>query len=999
MILALVTLAFFGLQAILGSKLEMIPEMNLPMLIVAVPYPGASPADLDELVSRPLEESASTLENVDTVYTISLENISVLEIMYKYGTNMDKAYNDLKKVVDAQESTLPEDAQEPIIISIDINSMANLQLAVSAGTDQNLQQYVEDNIVPELEKLSSVGQVSLSGGRENYIRVELISEKLAQYNLDMAAVNALLSTADFTIPAGYALVGRQELSLSVGEKYDRMEQLGQVTIPTATGDVIHLSDIANIYQTLKEADSLGRFNGQDTVTISVQKAQDYTAVDVSRQVLKEVDKLKAANPSLNMVVVQDGSEMIMNSIVSVLQTMAMAILLSMLVLFIFYGEWRASVIVGASIPISVFLALIAIRAAGFSFNVVSLGSLVLGVGMMVDNSIVVLESCFRVKKKLTFFEAALEGSRQVIAAVFGSTATTCVVFIPIGLLAGLTGQLFKQLGFTIVFCMVASLVSAVTIVPMCYIAMHPREREEFAANRWMSRTQDAYRRFVRRILPRRKTVVGVSILLLVASVALVANLGMELMPNVDEGTIAMSVTVKPGMSAEEIYKVVEPVEEFVAGDPDVDRYMLTYGSSGLSIQIGDVVSITAYLVDKPSMSTADKIAAWKQFTNTLTDCTVTMESTSSMSMGMATGTAITIALQSPDLDALTEAALDLSAQLREREDITKVHSELENAAPIIRAKIDPVLAQAEGLSPAVIGGTLYNTLNGMKAMDLSVNGNSIEVRVEYPEGEYDSLEKLRNMMLYTPAGRQVMLSDLAEFTYEDSPVYIWRANKQYQVEITAQVVTGFEKTAETDVKKFVAESTLPVGVAMATSTYDEMMTEELAALGGAILTAIFLIFIVMAMQFESPKFSLMVMISIPFSLIGAFGLLFLAQCKINMVSMMGFLMMIGTVVNNAILYVDTANQERANMPLMDALVEAGAIRIRPILMTTLTTVLAMMPMCVGYGRSGKILQGLALVNVGGLLASTILSLTLLPTFYLMFDKTHKVQQEPEFVDG
>ena len=382
------------------------------------------------------------------------------------------------------------------------------------------------------------------------------------------------------------------------------------------------------------------------------------------------------------------------------------------------------------------------------------------------------------------------------------------------------------------------------------------------------------------------------------------------------------------------------------------------------------------------MSTDQVIDKWRRETERYKDMSVTLKQGSTTSSGsMSSGDQIEIDLQSTDYQVLKAAANDLTEQLRQRGDVMQVHSSVENAAPVVKVDIDPVSAQAEGLTPAGIGSAIYSNLSGIKASTIRVDGEDVDIKVEYAKDRYDTIDQLQGMMINTASGTALPLEDLAQIRYEDSPQQISRKDKQYQVSITMEPQAEYKKTAEKDVKEFVSQWKMPPEVELAANSLDEMMGEELGALGGALVTGVFLIFIVMAIQFESPKFSLMVMTTIPFSLIGSFGLLYLAGSPISMVSMLGFLMLVGTVVNNGILYVETVNQMLPEMPLDQALVEAGAIRMRPILMTTLTTVISMVPNALAYGKAGKMMQGLALVDVGGLLAATVLTLILLPTYY------------------
>ena len=981
-ILCLITIAYFGLQSVMGMKLELTPEMEMPMLIIATVYPGASPEDVTDLVTKKEEDAITSLDSVDKVQSISRENVSIVIVQYEYGTNMDTAYINLKKAIDGIQSDLPDDANDPNIMELDINSMATVTLAVSGDADQNLYTYVDDKIVPEFEKLSSVGEVSIAGGQDSYTRVELIPEKLAQYHLNMNTVAQLVGAADITIPAGDVRVGKQDLDVSVGNEFKSTESLKNVVLPLANGETIHLSDIANVYEALEDASSIGRYNGEDVISLGIKKQQSSTAIEVSNQVTKKVQEIEQQYPGLKITVVDDASDTLKQSLSSVIQTLILAIILSMIILFLFYGDLRASVIVGTSIPISVVLAIICMAAMGFSMNIISLTSLVLGVGMMVDNSINVLDGCFRAKEKLDFYDAALEGTRTMIGSITGGTLTTCVVFIPLLMLNGMSGQLFTQLGYTIIFCMTASLFSAVIIVPLCYMFWHPVEKDHAPAGRIIKGIQGWYRKHMPHVIKRYALVFGTTAVLVVLSILMASRLNLELMSSIDEGIVTMTIKTKPGYSVSAIRDTVLDLENMVETDEDVDHYLMTYGNSGVSMTSGSDVTLNAYLKDKRKLSTDEVIEKWRYATQNYVDATITLEQgSSSMSSSMSSGDSIEVDLQSTDYDTLKKAADDLVTELRKREDVMQVHSSVENAAPVIKVNVDPVKAEAEGLTPASIGSMVYSNLSGVKAATISVNGNDQDVKVEFAPDRYDSIAKLQGMMITTATGNTLPLEDLAEIYYQDSPQEISRKEKQYQVSITMQAQADYKKTAEKDVKSFVQNWEFPYGVEMATNSLDESMGEELSALGMALVTAIFLIFIVMAIQFESPKFSLMVMATIPFSLIGSFGFLFLADCPISMNSMLGFLMLVGTVVNNGILYVDTVNQLRMEMPLDEALVEAGAIRVRPICMTTLTTIIAMIPNCLAFGKAGKMMQGLALVNVGGLVAATILTLVLLPSFY------------------
>ena len=990
-VLVVLCLIVFGISSLTSSKLELTPEMEMPMMVISAVYPGASPDDVNELVTQPIEDAIGTLSGIKSVTSSSSENMSIVLLEYEYGTDMDKAYSDLKKKTD-NITNLPDDVDTPVIMEFNINEQATMTLAINAKTKENLYNYVDEFVTPEFEKIPSVASVDVSGGRQEYIKVELIPEKLSQYHLTMDSISNAIKAANFTYPAGSATMGSQDLAVSTAVEYDTLEALKQIPISAGNGNTIYLEDVANVYSNLEKASSIGRYNGQDTMYMGLKKQQKSSAGEVSKAAHATMDRLMQSNPNLEIIVVDDNSDMINSSLESVFQTMIMAVIISMVIIFLFFGDLKASLIVGTSIPLSILTALIMMQLMGFSLNVITLSSLVLGVGMMVDNSIVVLESCFRSTRGKgfdQFHKAALDGSATVLQSIIGSTATTCVVFLPLALLQGMSGQLFKPLGFTIVFCMVASLISAMTVVPLCYVFYRPQEKTHAPLSgvvRWL---QNRYRAAMAVLLKKKKTVMITSVLLLVFALVLATQVRMELMPANDQGTINVSIEMRPGITMERADEILKQVEAYVTQDENLDSYMLSYSGSGLSMS-GGGASLTAYLKDDRTMDTEDVIKKWKPTLTAFPDCQITLSSATAMSMMSSNTDTVSYILQSTQYDDLKDVSDKIVKELTARPEITRVHSTLENSAPVVKISVDPVKAAAEGMVPSQVAASVNAMLSGKDAVTLDIDGEDIDVTVEYPDDEYDTVEKVNGIVLSNGAS-SVALTDIADVHFEDSPASITRSDKQYQVTISGDLTELSNENSEMQLYNEVIVPHLSDTVTRELNAIDQRQMEEFASLGRAIAMAAFLLFVVMAAQFESPKFSIMVMTTIPFSLIGSFGLLFLADASISMPSLLGFLMLIGTVVNAGILYVDTVNQNRATMDMNEALVNAGVIRLRPIMMTTLTTMVSMIPMAVGYGDSGEMMQGLALVNVGGLLASTILSLLMLPIYYALMNRGHKPQ--------
>ncbi len=965
---------------------------------------------MDELIIKPIEDATGTLSGVSGITSMAAENMGMVMLQYDYDKDIDEAYDDLKKKVDNLD--LPDDASTPMIMEMNMNDMPSISLAVNNDSQENLYNYVNDKIVPEFEKLSNVASVSVAGGHEEYIKVELIPEKLDQYHLTMNSIVSAISSADLTFPVGSTDVGHQTLSVTAGVDYDTVESLNNIPINLGGNNIIYLSDVANIYPKLEEADSIGRYNGRDTIALTITKQQGSTDVEVSSSVKSVMTQLMAADPDLEIIVVTDMSETITNSLTSVVQTMILAIFAAMFIIWLFFGEIKASLIVGTSIPISIFVALIGMNLMGFSMNIITMSSLVLGVGMMVDNSIVVLESCFRASEKMStaglkdYANEALFGTNNVIASIIGSTMTTCVVFIPLATISGMAGQMFRPLGFSIVFCMCASLLSAMTIVPLCYTVYKPVEKDHAPLSRPIAFMQRGYRRIMKVLMPRRGLVILASVVLLILSFMLAGQLGFELINTGEGDNVAVSIEIRSGMDIEKVDEIVQKVEAVISADEDIDSYMTSYGASGLSMSTGNTATVTAYLKDDTKTKAADLVDRWKPILTLIPDCDITLEASSLMSLSMlSSGTSYEVELESTQYDSLKEASDKIVNELVARPEVTRVHSSLENAAPVVKIDIDPIASTAEGLTPTQVASTVYMMLSGTEATTLTVDGDDMSVMVEYPDDEYVTLNQLEGIVLTSTTGASVPLTDIATIGFQDTPAAIMRSDKQYQVTITADYTEYVDvdndrevSAVETRLDNEVVRALMGPDVSIAQSALNQAMAENLGSLFQAVFTAIFLIFVVMAGQFESMRFSVMVMTTIPFAMIGSFGFLFLANCKISMPSMLGFIMLIGTVVNSGILFVNTANQNRETMETDDAVIEAGAIRMRPILMTTLTTIIAMIPMCAGFGQAGAMLQGLALVDVGGLVASTFLSMFMLPAYYSVMSKKKKKEDEEVLPD-
>ena len=979
-LLIVLAIGVFGIGSVFGFRLELTPEMEMPMLFVMTVYQGGDPETTQELVTKVVENSGKTLAGVDSIDSQTSADMSMVMFSYDYGTDIDEAYADLRSALDTASLQLPEDAHDPVIVEMNMNAADTMTLSVTTTGDTDVLTFVNDELEPELDRIADIADITVTGGQEDYIRIELHQDKMKQYGVTMANVATYIKTTDFTIPIGTVKQGTQKISSSASSKPETLIDLQNVPIVTNRGSVIKLSDIATVSMSAKDYSSISRFNGNDSISIGIAKTQSAGTVNVSREVKDVIEKVAAKNSAVQISVAYDAADSIIDSLSSVAETLVLGVILSMIVLFIFFGDIKASLIVGSSMPLSLLVALIAMSFAGFSLNIVTMGALVIAIGMMVDSSIVVLESCFRLKdEKPDFKEAALVGTQTVGSSVVASTITTIVVYLPLATMDGLAGQLFDELGFTIIFTMLASLIVSLTLIPIFFWKYRPKEKKSLPINKLLEIINAGYRKLLGHIMHKRKTVMLVAIALLGISLWLAGQLDTELMSATGLDNVSISIEQRSGTRLEVMDENIKPIEQMIMEDEDFE-------ACNVSIS-GATAMITAYPSESCTKSVAELVDKYNQILSGYTNMSIIVEAGGSgMTSMMGSGASTEIDLSGESMDDLKIAARQVEALMMEIPGVIKVSSNLSSAASQAKIKIDPLKCMDVGLTVVQVAGEMYNASSGTEVMKMNLGTDEYAVMLEYPKGSFDEMSQMLNLELATPRGTMITVGDVAEAVYSDVPESLVRSNDKYQVAIVAHTTDEAKFTAQNAIYEAVEKAEFPKGVGQTENMMMEMIMEEFTAIGIAIAIAVFLIFLVMAIQFESPRFSLMVMLSIPFSLIGSFFLLYISGSTLNMTSLMGILMLVGIVVNNGILYVDTTNQLKKEMPLDEALVESGCIRLRPILMTTLTTILSMVPMVFATNENAAMMKGMSLIIIGGLITSTLLILLLLPSFYLLMDK-------------
>lgn len=988
--ICLVSLILFGVSSVFEMPLESTPEMNMPTMTIMTSYPDASPDEVDEMVTQKIESALSGITEVESMTSTSSEGSSMIMLEFGYDVDTDDKYQDITSALAMVQ--LPEDCSDPTVMQMDSSSMNSsiLNISISTTDADNAVAYVEDNIVPEIERIEGVADVEVSGGTRQYIRVLLDEDTMTQYGLSMQQIASAISSAEYETTLGELNRGSISLTLIGSAEYDSWRDLEDIPISLPSGAVIYLSDVADVEMVEQERTSYSRQNGEENISISVTKEQDGNTVSICNQIEELVNEFNAdSSLGLTLEIISNSGEDIYDNIMSVVTSLIEGLVIAALVLVFFFGEWKSSFIVGVIMPISVLAALILMAAFDMSINLMSLGGLVVGIGMMVDSSIVVIDSCFKsTEDGLDYVDAVHVGANLVFSSIVASTATTVVVFLPIAMMDGMSGQLFRDVCYTIVFSLLASMLGALTLVPLLFVKMRPREKLTSRSHVMMHALEGKYEALLRRALRARKTVVASAIACLAIAGFLFTQIDMELMPAGSTNTISVSVETRSGLDLENTNAIMEEIESMISEDPDVESYSLRVSGGGGGMGMmgsSSAGSVSITLKDDASVDTDTYVQNLREKTSGLKNCSVEVSKQESMSFGSS---GVELRLSGPDLGDLETASESIRERLSGMEEFDSVSTSLTDGSPRAKIEVDPVLSGAYGVTPSEVLSQVSNKLSGMTAMEFTDSGTEYSVVVEYPSDRYSDISDLSGLMIDTGTGGQVALTDIAEVVYESSPTSISREDGDYVVTVSATPKSGANVRNMTQTAMAAVEDIeLPEGVTLGQGSSMDMMNSEFGSIGKALLIAVYLVFAVMAIQFESVIFSLVVLFSIPFSLTGAFLALYITGSSISMTSLIGLVMLAGIVVNNAIVLVDYAGTlRREGMEVHEALVTAGKRRLRPILMSSLTTIVGLIPMAAGFGGEVEMMQGMAVVVIGGLSLSTVLTLVLIPTFYLIFDR-------------
>ncbi len=1000
----------FGLMSMFNLSMDMMPNMNIPIVLVITSYDGAGSEEMKTLITEPIEESVATISGLDTLTSTSSMGSSMVMIRFDYSVNIDVAAQDVREKVDMIKSTLPDAANDPMIMKIDINSMTGNIYIMATAENKNineLKKLLDDKVVPRLERQNGVASVSLMGGNDKIVEITLNHEKLRAYGITESTISGLLMSENINTPLGSVYEGDKNLTLRIKGEFRDIKDIEDVIIPTGKGGNIFLSDIATVKEKYDTSKAFTYANGTESIMLSISKNSTANTVDVSKAVFSEMTNIQEELPDVNFITISNPADYIQNSLSSVGQSAIEGALFAIIVLFLFLRELRSTLIVAVSMPVSIITTFAVMRLANVNFNLMSLGGLALGIGMLVDNSIVVMESIFvKLEQGKDRITAAIEGGSEVINSVLASTLTTVAVFFPITLAGGQVAELFNDMCLTIVFSLLSSLVVSVTFVPMaCSILLSPEDVKVTESKGIIGKLLDGvsaiitaiekiYKKVLVKALNFKKATVAIALLFVVLTGAVIPTMHMEFMPNTDEGEITIDVDLPKGSRIAATEKIAWQVVNAIDDEPEIKDIAMNAGGTGSmaalmgSSEDSATIRITLRKKSEGRKVTTDEVASnmRKKIAN-IAGAEIEVNSSGS-SMGSYSSSGFQVNIFGDDSEQLENVSEELVEIVKTFRGVSDVKSSIEDSAPNATIRIDKRKANSMGISVSSLSSILRTNISGSKATTYRINGDEYDIKIVSEDGKIDYISDVEQILVPTSSGTAIPLSEVSEIIDEDIPVSISRENQTDMVSITANLDGAAISEIEDQFNEAMRTYNMPSEITWKFGGISERMQKAFSGLYLALIVAVFLVYMIMAAEFEAFSFPFIVMFSIPIAITGGLFGTFISRSAISVTSLLGLIMLAGVVVNNAIVLIDYGNlQIRENgLSYKEAMLVAGPMRLRPILMSTLTTVLGMIPMMISQADGAETMRGLAVTVVFGLSLSTLVTLLLIPAIYVAFNE-------------
>lgn len=998
-------LVVFGMNAYPALGIDLYPDVEFPIVNVTVTWTGASPQEMESLITKPIEDAVSSVAGIKTLSSITREGTSQVNLEFEFGTNPKMAANEVREKVAGVRKRLPDQIDEPVVQRYDITAQSIVYFSLSSDSRSRgeIRKLAVDIVKDELQRLDGVAEVSVFGASEREIQLQIDPKKLEAYGITYQQILSTVNDYNINTPGGKVNEKGTELTVRTLGKYNSVDEVKAVVLANQDGRLIRIADVASVEDAWSEERVHARTNGSPSVLVAIQKQSGTNTVDVAERAKKAMADLQSRvlPPDIQVSVVRDSSTYIRDNVDDVMMSLVFGGFLAVLITFLFLQNTRATIIGAIAIPTSIIATFFLMKFMGFTLNNMSLMGLSLAVGILIDDAIVVIENIYRhLESGKSAMDAAREGTGEIALAVMATTLCILAVFVPVGNMGEIIGQFFKQFGLTIAFAVAFSLFVAFTLTPMLSAywlkAGHSDVRELSGPARWTQAVLDkwesgfqtilsVYRNILRWALECPKRMVAFAVLSLFLNGLLIPFLGSEFQPNYDSGEFQIVMMAPAGTSIEKMRELVTPVEKEILAIPELKSAYMVVGQNRLVYRsfIG-VRLIDSGLRNRTMMDIMDELRIKFRSNKNLKIAVQNMQG-----MGRGDARPVQIGIRGAELELLNHLAQEVADQIRQIPGTADVDISSEQSEPEVIVKMDPARAGELGIDATDAGNVIQTAFLGKTTTNqYNVADSDYNIRVQLKQENRLSIDDVTNLRISSAKGKFVRLGDIAEVRLSSGPTQIDREARQRQVIVYANTIGVSSGEVLTKIKENIMPNmNLPLGYSYKFVGQAQTMQDSFREIAKALILAIVLIYMVLAAEFESFIHPLTIMLSLPFSIIGAVLGLLVAAKTINIMSLIGLIMLMGLVTKNAILLVDYTNHLREKgLPVKEALIEAGSVRLRPILMTTLAMIFGMLPVALGWGAGAELRSSMGVTLVGGLITSTLLTLIVVPLVYLLIDQ-------------
>ena len=1020
MIFAAVLVA--GLYSLSLLPIDQFPEMEPPYVTVMTTYSGANAEEIETNLTKTLEDAFNSVQGIKEITSTSRDNMSMVMMEFDWGTDLDEAVNDVRDAIDMIYDYLPDGASRPAIFKLSTSMMPILMYSVTADQSYSgLEKLLEEKVVNPLKRIDGIGSVSIIGAPERYVYVDVDAKKLDATGLSLEQLTSVISTSNLNMPAGSLKMGKEHYQIRVEGEFQASDEIKDLVVGTYQGATIHIRDIAKVNDTIKDLTLEEKANRQQAVRLMVTRQSGANSVEVCEQVKENLVKIQKTLPSdVQFSLVFDTSDFISSAIGNLSETLLLALIFVVFIVLLFIGRWRASVIIALTIPISLVVAAIYLFATGSTLNIISLSSLSIAIGMVVDDAIVVLENITKhIKRGSTPREAAIYATNEVWVSVILSTLVIVAVFLPLTMVGGMMGVMFKELGWIVTITVVTSTVAAITLTPMLSAKLLKGKEEE--KETWYDRTiglqldrfDNWYERILRWALGHKKTVAFSAIGIFVASLFLFNFIGTDFMPSSDQSRLSAAIELQSGTRVEETMKVTRKLEDYILTHcPEVELLSTSTGSndeSSIAAMFSEsgtnLINLNMRLsdVEKRKRSDVDVSEQIRQFIGTLPEVITYTVTTGGGGFG-GTST-VDVEIFGYDFDKTNALAAQVETSLKGLKGARDVSVSRDKDKAELQVVLDKEKLALHNLNSATVSTYVRNRINGSTVGFFREDGEEYDIVVRLEETYRNTLSDVEELTIPTPTGGKIKLKELGEVKELWSPPNIEHKRRERLVTVKVTPVGVPLGTLAKQIQAEVDKLDIPSGIIVNVGGAYEDQQESFADIGLLLLAVMVLVYLAMASQFESYSKPFVIMFSVPFAFTGVAVALFITGTSLSMIAAIGLVMLVGIVVKNGVVLVDFINLMRdRGLELSEAIAVAGKSRLRPVIMTALTSILGMLPMAMGIGEGSETWAPLGVTIVGGLFVSTMVTMILIPVLYAVFvrrgerDKQQAVRKKFIFMD-